>query len=153
RAFALSGDQEFAREYREVSDAILPAIAALIEAVKATPTEQQLIEETKPLVERQIAIKGELIRLRNAGDSAAIAALVGQEDRAATTAITGNLEKAVAEERRLLFARCAAGRAPENRTNVFVPAGVRSRGGGLVAVAPPVAAGVDPPLAPGTAGF
>ena len=90
RAFALSGDRQFASEYREASDAILPALAALIEAVKDNPTEKQLIEETKALVERQIAINGELIRLRTAGDSAAVAALVGQEDRAATAAIDGN---------------------------------------------------------------
>ncbi|MDE5458920.1 response regulator [Bradyrhizobium sp. CSA112] len=112
RAFALTGDQEFAREYREASDAILPALAALIEAVKANPTERQLIEETKALVERQIAVNGELIRLRTAGDGAAVAALVGQEDRAAAAAIAGNLEKAVAEERRQLFARRA-----ESETN------------------------------------
>ena len=84
-----------------------PALAALIEAVKDNPTEKQLIEETKALVERQIAVNGELIGLRTAGDSAAVAALVSQEDRAATAAIAGNLEKAVAEERRLLFARRA----------------------------------------------
>jgi PAS domain S-box-containing protein len=112
RAFALTGDQQFTKEYREASDAILRALAALIEAVKANPTETQLIEETKALVERQIAINGELIRLRTAGDGAAVAALVGQEDRAAAAAIAGNLEKAVAEERRLLFARRA-----ESETN------------------------------------
>jgi PAS domain S-box-containing protein len=112
RAFALSGDQEFAREYREASDLILPALAALIEAVKANPTEKQLIEDTRALVQRQIAVNGELIRLRNAGDNAGAAALVGQEDRAAAAAIAGNLEKAVAEERRLLFARRA-----ESETN------------------------------------
>jgi CHASE3 domain sensor protein len=112
RAFALTGDQQFAREYREASDAILPALAALIEAVKANPTEKQLIEETKALVERQIAVNGESIRLRTAGDAAAVAALVGREDRAATAAIAGNLEKAVAEERRLLFAQRA-----ESETN------------------------------------
>ena len=112
RAFALTGDQQFAREYREASDAILPALAALIEAVKDNPTETQLIEETRALVERQIAINGELIRLRTAGDTAAAAALVGREDRAATAAIAGNLQKAVAEERRLLFARRA-----ESETN------------------------------------
>jgi PAS domain S-box-containing protein len=112
RAFALTGDQQFASEYREAGAAILPALAALIEAVKDNPTERQLIEETKALVERQIAINGELIRLRTAGDNIAVAALVGQEDRAATAAITGNLEKAVAEERRQLFARRA-----ESETN------------------------------------
>src|SRR5919198_5055653 len=81
RAFAISGDQEFAREYREASDAILPALAALIDAVSDNSTEKQLIEETNTLVERQIAINGELIRHRTAGDSAAVAALVAQEDR------------------------------------------------------------------------
>jgi CHASE3 domain sensor protein len=112
RAFALTGDQEFAREYREASDAILPALATLIEAVKDNPTEKQLIEQTRTLVERQIAVNGELIRLRNAGDSAGAAALVGQEDREATVAIAANLAKAVAEERRQLFARRA-----ESETN------------------------------------
>ncbi|HVQ69862.1 MAG TPA: CHASE3 domain-containing protein [Bradyrhizobium sp.] len=114
-AFALSGNQEFAREYREASDPILPALAALIEAVKANPTEKQLIEDTRALVEHQLAVNGELIRLRNAGDNAAAAALVGQEDRAAMAAIAGNLEKAVTEERRLLIARRA-----ESETNAML---------------------------------
>ncbi|MEH2627375.1 PAS domain S-box-containing protein [Bradyrhizobium sp. AZCC 1719] len=112
RAFAITGNQEFARDYSEASAAILPALAALIEAVKDNPTEKRLIEETKALVERQIAVNGELIRLRTAGDGAAVAALVAQEDRAATEAISANLAKAVAEERRLLFARRA-----ESETN------------------------------------
>jgi len=107
RAFAINGDQEFAREYREASDAILPALAALIEAVKDNPTEKQLIEETNALVERQVTVNGELIRRRIMGDTAAVAALVGKEDRAATAVIAGNLERTVAEERRLLFTRRA----------------------------------------------
>ena len=41
RAFAISGNQEFATEYREASDAIVLALAALIDAVKDNPTEQQ----------------------------------------------------------------------------------------------------------------
>jgi len=86
RAFAISGDPEFAKEYRETSDAILPALAALIEAVMDDPTEKQLIEETNALVERQVTVNGELIRRRIMGDAAAVAALVGQEDRAATAA-------------------------------------------------------------------
>ena len=107
RAFAITGDPQFAREYRDASDTILPALAALIEAVKDSPTEKQLIEEANALVERQIALNGELIRFKIAGDDAAVAALVGQEDREKTAMITGNLEKAVAEERRLLAARRA----------------------------------------------
>ena len=148
RAFALTGDQQFAREYREASDAILPALAALIEAVKDNPTEKQLIEETKALVERQIAVNGELIRLRTAGDSAAVAALVGQEDRAATAAIAGNLEKAVAEERRLLFARRA-----ESETNGMFLLAIDLAGVALILLLATVLTRVDPPLAPGTAGF
>jgi len=107
RSFALTGDQEFATEYQRTSDAILPALDSLIETVKASPGEKPLIEETRALVERQIASNGELIRLRNAGDDAGIAALVSREDRAATAAIVGNLEKAVTEARRQLAARRA----------------------------------------------
>jgi PAS domain S-box-containing protein len=105
RAFALSGEEEFAKEYREASDALLPALAALIEAVKDDPIQKQLIEETSALVERQVSVNGELIRRRIMGDTAAVAALVGQQDRAATAAIAANLERTVAEERRLLMAR------------------------------------------------
>jgi PAS domain S-box-containing protein len=107
RAFAITGDQQFAQEYRDASDTILPVFAALIEAVKDNPTERRLIEEANALVERQIAVNGALIRFKIAGDDAAVAALVSQEDRATTAEITGNLGKAVAEERRLLAARRA----------------------------------------------
>ena len=116
RAFAINGDEEFAREYREASDAILPALAALVDAVRDNPVERQLVEETNALVERQVTVNGELIRRRIMGDTAAVAALVGQEDRAATAAIAGNLEKTVAEERRLLFAR----RAESETTGAFL---------------------------------
>jgi CHASE3 domain sensor protein len=125
RAFAITGDQQFAREYRDASDTILPALAALIEAVKDNPTERQLIEEANALVERQIALNGELIRFRITGDDAAVAALVGQEDRAATAAIAGNLEKAVAEERRLLAPAIAG--FPERHPGHQRSAGGRSR--------------------------
>src|SRR6267142_4185858 len=107
RGYAITGDPEFAGEYRETSTRILPALDALIDAVTDNPGEKQLIEDTRALVARQIAVNGELIRLRDAGDTAAISALVKQEDRAETAAIASNLEKAVAEERRLLAARRA----------------------------------------------
>ena len=148
RGFALSGDQGFATEYRAASEAILPALDALIEAVKDNPTEKRLIEETKALVERQIAVNGELIRLRTAGDGAAIAALVSQEDRAATAAIAGNLEKAVAEERRLLFARRA-----ESETNGSFLLAIDLAGVALILILATALTVSDPPLAPRTAGF
>ena len=108
RGFVLTGDQEFVREYREASEALLPAFDNLIEAVKATPNEKRRLEETRALVVRQIGLNGELIRLHNTGDRAGIAALVARaESRAATEAIGSNLEKTVAEERRLLAIRSA----------------------------------------------
>ena len=107
RGYAITGDPEFAGEYRETSARILPALDALIDAVTDNPGEKRLIEDTKALVARQIAVNGELIRLRDAGDTAGISALVKQEDRAKTAAIANNLEKAVAEERRLLADRRA----------------------------------------------
>jgi len=111
RAFALTGDQQFASEYRSASDTILPALDILIEAVKANPGETRLLEETRVLVARQIALNGELVRLRNSGDHAGIAALVGQDDGSITATIADNLAKAVAEERRLLVARRAESEA------------------------------------------
>src|SRR5882724_882954 len=109
RGFALSGDPAFVREYRESSEAILPAFDNLIETVRDNAGEMRLLEATRVLVAGRIAAAGELIRLRSAGDSAAAVALVARaEDRNATETISGNLEKAVAEERRLLTARSTA---------------------------------------------
>jgi PAS domain S-box-containing protein len=127
RAFAITGDPQFAREYRDASDTILPALAALIEAVKDSPTEKQLIEEANALVERQVTLNGELIRFKIAGDDAAVAALVGQEDREKTATIAGNLEKAVAEERRLLAARRA-----RSETNATILLAIDLAGVGLI---------------------
>jgi CHASE3 domain sensor protein len=46
RGFALSGDPEFVKEYRESSAAVLPALDRLIETVKDNASETRLIEET-----------------------------------------------------------------------------------------------------------
>ena len=107
RAFALTGDQQFAQEFRDASGTILPAFAALIEAVKDSPTEKRLIEQAGALVERQIALHNEVVRLKLAGDDASMAALVSREDRGSAAAISSNLEEAVTEERRLLAVRRA----------------------------------------------
>ncbi len=57
---------------------------------------------------RQIATGGELIRLRNAGDQAGMAALLADaENGTAAETIAANFSKTVAEERRLLTARRA----------------------------------------------
>jgi signal transduction histidine kinase/CHASE3 domain sensor protein len=106
RGFALTGNPDFVKEYNESSDAILPAFDDLIDTVKGNTGETQLLEQARALVSRQIATGGELIKLRTAGDSAGLSALLASaEDRAATETIATNLVKAVAEERRLLTLR------------------------------------------------
>ena len=107
RSFALTGDQEFATEYHHTSGAILPALDSLIENVHDSPGERRLIERRRHWWSARLPSMANSIRLRNAGDDAGIAALVSREDRAATATIAGNLEKAVAEARRLLAARRA----------------------------------------------
>ena len=106
RAYALTGIPGFADEYRASSDALLSAFDGLIAAVQDNPGETRLLEETKAQVIRGIAVNGELVRLRTAGDSAGIASLMaGGESRAAVEKIGTGLERIVAEERRLLAVR------------------------------------------------
>ena len=106
RGFALTGNPDFVKEYNESSDAILPAFDDLIKTVEGNPGQTQLLEEAKAQVARQIVTGGELIRLKNAGDQARIAALLANdEDRKATETIGENLAKTVAEERRRLTLR------------------------------------------------
>jgi len=108
RGFALTGNPDFVKEYSESSDAILPAFDDLIRTVEGNPGETQLLEQAKALVARQIATGGELIKLKNAGDQAGIAALLANaEDGTATETISANFAKTVAEERRLLTLRRA----------------------------------------------
>ena len=112
RGFAVTGDPDFAREHREASAAFLSAFEDLLGTV-TTPIEVLLLDETRALVARQIAISSELVRLQNAGDRAGIAALMARpEGRTVTAEIGANLEKVTAEERRLLTSRRA-----ESETN------------------------------------
>jgi PAS domain S-box-containing protein len=107
RGFAVSGDADFVREHSEASAAFQAAFDDLIGAV-TTPVETQLLDETKALVARQIAISSELVRLQAAGDRAGIAALMARpEGRTVTDEIVTNLQKVTAEERRMLTLRRA----------------------------------------------
>lgn len=107
RGFAVSGDPDFVREHSEASAAFQAAFDDLIGTV-TTPIETQLLDETRALVARQIAISSELVRLQAAGDRAGIAALMARpEGRTVTDEIVINLQKVTAEERRLLTLRRA----------------------------------------------
>jgi PAS domain S-box-containing protein len=112
RGFALTGDAGFVDEYRNSKAAILSAFDDLIAAVKDNPSETQLLEETKALVARGVAISGELIRLKTDGDSAGLSALMTTAElRTITEKIGGGLEKIVAEERRRLAVRTTESRS------------------------------------------
>ena len=108
RGFALIGDPNLAAEFHRSNDAIAPAFAELLAAIGDNPAQKRLLEETRTLVERRIAISDDLIRLKGAGDTAGIAALIARaQGRAAMETIDANFEKAQAEQRQRLAQRSA----------------------------------------------
>ena len=54
RGFALSKDPYFLGEHRKASEGVSPAFDELIEEIKDSPAEKQLIEETKALAVRRV---------------------------------------------------------------------------------------------------
>ena len=95
RAFAVTGDPDFVREHREASAAFLAAFDDLLGTV-TTPIEALLLDETKALVARQIAISSELVRLQSAGDRAGIAELMARPaGRTVTAEIGAKLERSL----------------------------------------------------------
>ena len=108
RGFALIGDPNLATEFNRSNNAIAPAFSELLAAIGDNPAQIRLLEETRTLVERRIAISADLIRLKGAGDTAGIAELIAQaQGRAAMEAIDANFEKAQTEERQRLAQRSA----------------------------------------------
>ena len=113
RGFALTGDASFAEEFREQSTALTSAFDGLIAAVQNDPEEARLLVDAKTQVDRGVALGAELIRLRNAGDTSGLTALIsGGESRTVVDKIGSALERVVAEERRLL-----ALRSEQSKTN------------------------------------
>ena len=100
RGFALSGNPVFTREFDDSVDAIPSAFAALLQHIKDFSDESAVIEETRKLTERRLAVSRELIRLRTAGDNQGIAALIARaEGRTTADAISANFDKAIEQER------------------------------------------------------
>jgi PAS domain S-box-containing protein len=111
RAFVLSDNPNYVAEFNESRDRIRPSLDELIETTKDNPVQTQLLENTRELIARRLAVSGELIRLHAARDSAAIAALNAKaEGRAAMDAISANFDRLAAEEQRLLAIRSANSR-------------------------------------------
>ncbi|WGS17593.1 MULTISPECIES: CHASE3 domain-containing protein [unclassified Bradyrhizobium] len=125
RGFALTGDPSFADEYRESSAALTSAFDNLIATVKDDSDEAHMLADAKAQVDRGIALCAELIRLRNAGDTAGAAALTsGGENRVLMDKVGAALERIVAEERRLLTVRNAQSKANGRRLLAIDLAGV-----------------------------
>jgi PAS domain S-box-containing protein len=111
RGFMLSNNPNYVAEFNESRDRIGPALDELIETTKDNPAQTQLLENTRELIGRRLAVSGELVRLHAAGDSAAIAALNAKsEGRAVMDAISANFDRLAAEEQRLLAIRSAGSR-------------------------------------------
>ncbi|MBR1122517.1 CHASE3 domain-containing protein [Bradyrhizobium lablabi] len=112
RGFALTGDPAFTREFNESAEAIPPAFSRLLEHISDFTAESAVIEETRKLTERRLAVSRELIRLHAAGDAAGVAALIARaEGRTVTDAIGVNFDKAIAEEQARLADQSAQSRA------------------------------------------
>ena len=111
RGFALTVDGNLLKEYRDVQDRIAPAYAELTKAIGGNAGQIRLLEASKALVARRLAISDELARLKSAGDSAGIAALIaGGDGRAAMAAVTANFRELSAEAEQQLAVRTADSR-------------------------------------------
>jgi signal transduction histidine kinase/CHASE3 domain sensor protein len=111
RGFALTNDPNFVTEYRDSTDAIGPAYADLIDTTGDNAVRMRLLEDTKALITRRLAVSNELVRLKEAGDSTGIAALMARaEGRAMTEIINANFDRIIVAERELLVIRSADSR-------------------------------------------
>jgi PAS domain S-box-containing protein len=120
RGFMLTSNPNYVVEFNETRDRIGPALDELIETTRDNRAQTQLLENSRELITRRLAVSGELVRLHAAGDSAGIAALNAKsEGRAAMDAISANFDRLAAEEQRLLAIRSA-----ESRQTRFILLGI-----------------------------
>jgi signal transduction histidine kinase/CheY-like chemotaxis protein len=111
RDFVLSNDPNLVRDFEQTRGRIPEELAELIETTSDNPQQTRLLEASRPLIDRRLAVSGERFRLQAAGDIAAINALnAGNESRAAMQAINANFDKLTFEEERLLAIRSADSR-------------------------------------------
>ncbi len=111
RGYALSGEDEYARNFRTDSTALPEAVTRLKTAVADNATQHRLIENVEPLLARRLELLAEVVRLREAGDSAGIAAIISRsEGRVVMTEILSALDEFTVAEQRLLEQRAASSR-------------------------------------------
>ena len=106
RGFAVTNDENLAREFRETNAQIPAAVAELKAEVSDNPAQSELLESTEPILKRRLAVTAELLRLREEHDYAGVAERISRaEGRAAMEKLTANLDRLTAEERRLVATR------------------------------------------------
>jgi signal transduction histidine kinase/CHASE3 domain sensor protein/CheY-like chemotaxis protein len=109
RGYALSADPNFVTEFQTARARIPAELTELIEESRDNPQQTRLLAESRPLIERRLAVSSERLRLENSGDSAGIAALNARKDgRSAMQMINVNFDRLTAEEERLLTIRTVA---------------------------------------------
>lgn len=111
RGFALSRDDYYVHEFHQASEGVPAVFDDLIAEFADRPEQKPVLEETKALAIKRIALSAELIRLQAAGDTAAAAAQMAKaEGRMTMEKIGIDLEMIIAEVRTRLAARYAASR-------------------------------------------
>jgi len=111
RGYALTNDPNFVKDFNESRDQIPPALADLIETTRDNPVQTRLLESSRELIARRLAVSAEVVRLQAAGDSAGIAALNARaEGRTVMSAINADFDKVTTEEQRLLTIRTSDSR-------------------------------------------
>jgi PAS domain S-box-containing protein len=108
RGYLLTSDQHFMVEYHDTFGQILPTLAELKAKLQDNIPQSHLLASSEPLVTSRFAVTDEAIRLRAAGDSAGVAALIA---RAAGPALMDSIDtkfdQLAKEEQRLLAIRVA----------------------------------------------
>jgi hypothetical protein len=94
RGFALTSDEKFVREFRDLQNQIRTAFADPTNEVSDNPVQRDLLENTAPILTRRLAFSAEIVRLYEQHDSAAIAAMLARADgRMSIKALAANLEQ------------------------------------------------------------
>jgi PAS domain S-box-containing protein len=111
RGYALTGALNLIDDFRTASARIPAAFAALQAEVADNPAQSERLRSIDGLIQRRVALSGELIRLHAVSDQAGIDALNARaEGRTAMTVISQRLDEFTAEEKRQLAARSATSR-------------------------------------------
>jgi PAS domain S-box-containing protein len=108
RGYLLTGDQYFAKDYRQRLDRVAPAFTELKDAVKDNVAQLELLASTEPLVVSRFAVISEALLLHAAGDAAGIAALTTKADgRTLMESVDARFDQLAKEQQTLLGIRSA----------------------------------------------